>query len=203
MLDFEIKTRPLTTGLISVANNKVFCKTGSGSVVDLTQDTNTIYTHPSTIQCNASTEINNLKSSVSNGKTQVANAITGKGVAASGSDTFATLANKIGQISASLSGSSIVACGARNSSNSNPVSYSLSTEVNVIVVYDNSISLGTIDPNRSPSYVEEQYIGETVEYNGKTYNLYHASASSTQLSGMKRANASGSNRTAFGCVLYK
>ena len=36
-----------------------------------------------------------LNSSVSNGKTQVANAITDKGVAASGSDSFATLANKI------------------------------------------------------------------------------------------------------------
>ena len=56
------------------------------------------YTHPSTIQCTAATEINSLKSSVSNGKTQVANAITGKGVSASGNDTFATLASKIGQI---------------------------------------------------------------------------------------------------------
>lgn len=78
--------------------------------IDLTKDTNTVYTHPTTkqcnytyshpssIQCNASTEISNLKSSVSNGKIQVANAITGKGVSASGNDTFATLANKIGQI---------------------------------------------------------------------------------------------------------
>ena len=57
-----------------------------------------MYSHPSSIQCNASSEINSLKSSVSNGKTQVANAITGKGVSASGNDTFATLANKINQI---------------------------------------------------------------------------------------------------------
>ena len=39
-----------------------------------------------------------LNQSVSNGKQQVANAITGKGVAASGSDSFATLASRIGQI---------------------------------------------------------------------------------------------------------
>ena len=56
------------------------------------------YTHPSSIQCNAASEINSLKSSVSSGKTQVANAITGKGVSASGNDTFATLASKITQI---------------------------------------------------------------------------------------------------------
>ncbi|GJM78899.1 hypothetical protein HMSSN139_13950 [Paenibacillus sp. HMSSN-139] len=42
--------------------------------------------------------INELFTNVSNGKTSVAAAITGKGVAASGSDTFAVLAAKIGQI---------------------------------------------------------------------------------------------------------
>lgn len=78
------------------------------SKIDLTVDTkythptakqcNYTYSHPSTIQCNASTEINSLKASVSNGKIQVANAITGKGVSASGNDSFATLASKIGQI---------------------------------------------------------------------------------------------------------
>lgn len=43
--------------------------------------------------------INELFTSASNGKTAVANAITGKGVSASGNDAFATLADKIGQIS--------------------------------------------------------------------------------------------------------
>lgn len=43
-------------------------------------------------------EITNLKSSVSSGKTSVANAITAKGVSASSSDAFDTLATKIGQI---------------------------------------------------------------------------------------------------------
>lgn len=42
--------------------------------------------------------INELFTSASNGKTQVAAAITGKGVPASGSDTFPVLAQKIGQI---------------------------------------------------------------------------------------------------------
>ena len=76
----------------------MFCKLGNGTVRDLTLDTNTIYTHPAAIQCNAAAEINSLKSSVSSGKTQVANAITGKGVSASGNDSFATLASKINQI---------------------------------------------------------------------------------------------------------
>ena len=88
----------LTHAQISVANSKVFCKLGNGTVRDLTLDTNTIYTHPAAIQCNAATEINSLKSSVSNGKTLIANAITGKGVATSSSATFATMANNIGSI---------------------------------------------------------------------------------------------------------
>lgn len=46
------------------------------------------------------TDIQNLKSSVSSGKTAIASAIAAKGVAASGSDTHATLANKISQIPA-------------------------------------------------------------------------------------------------------
>lgn len=42
--------------------------------------------------------INELFTDVGNGKTQIATAITGKGVAASGGDTFTQLATKIGQI---------------------------------------------------------------------------------------------------------
>ncbi|GIO39084.1 hypothetical protein J41TS12_39450 [Paenibacillus antibioticophila] len=47
---------------------------------------------------NAVAAINELFTSASNGKTAVAAAITGKGVPASGSDTFTQLATKIGQI---------------------------------------------------------------------------------------------------------
>lgn len=43
-------------------------------------------------------EINNLKQSVSSGKQSIASAITAKGISASGSDSFATLANKIAQM---------------------------------------------------------------------------------------------------------
>ena len=96
--DTDDVPQSLTVAQISVANSKVFCKLGNGTVRDLTLDTNTVYTHPSAIQCNASSEIESLKSSVSSGKQQVANAITGKGVSASQNDSFATLANKISQI---------------------------------------------------------------------------------------------------------
>ena len=46
----------LTTGLIQVANNKVYCKLGNDTIRDLTQDNDTIYVHPTTKQCNYSYE---------------------------------------------------------------------------------------------------------------------------------------------------
>ena len=52
----------------------------------------------SLIQLGLKSEIDSCFQSVSNGKMQVANAITGKGVSASGNDTFAALANKINSI---------------------------------------------------------------------------------------------------------
>lgn len=51
-----------------------------------------------TAKGNTVAAINELFTSASNGKSQIAAAITGKGVPASGSDTFAVLAAKIGQI---------------------------------------------------------------------------------------------------------
>ncbi|WP_410767826.1 hypothetical protein [Fontibacillus sp. BL9] len=51
-----------------------------------------------TAKGNTVAAINELFTNVGNGKTSVAAAITGKGVAASGSDTFSQLADKIGQI---------------------------------------------------------------------------------------------------------
>ena len=51
LLECPSLSRFLTTGLISVANNKVYCKLGNGTVRDLTLDTNTVYTHPTTKQC--------------------------------------------------------------------------------------------------------------------------------------------------------
>ncbi|MCP1182637.1 pyocin knob domain-containing protein [Paenibacillus sp. 1781tsa1] len=51
------------------------------------------------VQVPSREEFESLKSSVSDGKSAIAAAITGKGVAASGSDTYTQLATKIGQIS--------------------------------------------------------------------------------------------------------
>lgn len=73
------------------------CYMGANKI-DLTKDTNTIYTHPSSIQCNASSEINNLKSSVSSGKQLVASAVTGKGVSTAADASFQTIANNINNI---------------------------------------------------------------------------------------------------------
>ena len=90
----------LSPGKIQVGNSKVFAKLGNGTVRDLTldTDTNTVYTHPYDIQCNAINEINSLKSSVSNGKSAIASAITGKGVSTAADATFQTMANNINQI---------------------------------------------------------------------------------------------------------
>lgn len=88
----------LSPGKIQVGNSKVFAKLGNGAVRDLTLDTNTVYTHPYDIQCNAVNEINSLKSSVSNGKSAIASAITGKGVSTAADATFQTMANNINQI---------------------------------------------------------------------------------------------------------
>lgn len=58
----------------------------------------TLSTLKTTAKTNAVAAINELFQSASDGKTAVAAAITGKGVPASGSDTFTQLAQKIGQI---------------------------------------------------------------------------------------------------------
>ena len=64
----------LSTGQISVANNKVFCKLGNNEIRDLTQDTayvhpatkqcNYTYTHPSTPQCNVSSRLDTIENKV-------------------------------------------------------------------------------------------------------------------------------------------
>ena len=53
-------------------------------------------------ETNVKAALESLKSSVSDGKNQIATAITGRGVPASGSDTFTQLATKISQIPAGL-----------------------------------------------------------------------------------------------------
>ena len=64
----------LTTGLIQVANSKVFCKLGNGTVRNLCQDTvythpatkqcKYTYTHPSTPQCNVSSRLDSIENKV-------------------------------------------------------------------------------------------------------------------------------------------
>ena len=98
---------PLVSGRLLVDGNDIYVGNSSSDLSQLALKTDiptvSQYVHPSEIQCDAASEIESLKSSVSSGKTQVANAITGKGVSASGNDTFATLASKIGQIQVGMS----------------------------------------------------------------------------------------------------
>lgn len=55
-----------------------------------------------------SISVHDLKQSVSSGKTAIAASITGKGISASGSDTFAQLATKIGQIQTGVTATATV-----------------------------------------------------------------------------------------------
>lgn len=61
--------------------------------------TNVSFSSTNFTSTNVSTALDELFQSVSNGKNSIASAITGKNVAASGSDSFATLSTKISQIS--------------------------------------------------------------------------------------------------------
>ena len=55
----------LTTGLIQVANSKVFCKLGNDTIRDLTQDT--AYVHPESKQCDYSPDLSNIDAALLNG----------------------------------------------------------------------------------------------------------------------------------------
>lgn len=74
-------------------------ETPSGAQAKVNAAVGNLASLQTTAKGNAVAAINELFTSASNGKTQIAAAITGKGVPASGSDTFAQLATKIGQIS--------------------------------------------------------------------------------------------------------
>ena len=73
----------LTQAQISVANSKVYCKLGNGTVRDLTQDTNTVYTHPTTKQCTWNPDLSNINAALLNGMN--ASQIISQAVASSGS----------------------------------------------------------------------------------------------------------------------
>lgn len=73
-------------------------ETPSGAQAKVNAAVGNLSTLLTSAKSNTVAAINELFTSASNGKTQIAAAITGKGVPASGSDTFSVLAQKIGQI---------------------------------------------------------------------------------------------------------
>ncbi|WP_068783203.1 tail fiber protein [Paenibacillus phocaensis] len=83
-------------------------ETPSGAQAKVNAAVGNLASLQTTAKGNTVAAINELFTSASNGKNAVAAAITGKGVPASGSDTFAVLAGKIGQIKPSLAGSTAV-----------------------------------------------------------------------------------------------
>lgn len=88
----------LIKGKLTCTNSRIFAQTNTVTELARMSDITTEASTRASVDTNLQNQVNSLNSSVSNGKQQVANAITGKGVAASGSDSFATLANKINQI---------------------------------------------------------------------------------------------------------
>ncbi|NLZ95623.1 MAG: hypothetical protein GX921_07370, partial [Bacteroidales bacterium] len=109
--------------------------------------------------------LNELFTSVSNGKTGIASAITDKGVPASGSDSFSTLATKIGQIETSGGFISSIQSGNATLDVDNP---------------SKNITINTINTNRavilvtSASYqIRSAFVaGKIVD--STTINLYRA-----------------------------
>ncbi|MGG6309778.1 hypothetical protein [Paenibacillus macerans] len=126
--------------------------------------------------------VNELFTNVSNGKTSVAAAITGKGVAASGSDTFAVLAEKIGQISSggikdpsvlpSIKGNIFDQAQGRLLARSKSLivgSYG-STVNHSIYIYDRNMSLISTTPYSSPPY--NGMVSSTVHYPSPGYEEF-------------------------------
>lgn len=101
-------TTNLSKGALLASNTRAFV--GLNLVTELARmnDITTEASARASADTNLQNQVNSLNSSVSNGKTQVANAITGKGVAASGPDSFATLASKISQIQVSTPGAQAI-----------------------------------------------------------------------------------------------
>ena len=83
----------------SIEANKTSIQTLSTNITKLQNADGDLSQLQTTNKSNLVGAINELFQNVSNGKSSIANAITDKGVSASGSDTFSTLASKIGQIS--------------------------------------------------------------------------------------------------------
>ncbi len=79
-----------------MATKKIEIQDHQGNVYHPHTDANVVYMPDGKTVKEA---LESLKLSVSNGKSSIATAITGKGVAASGNDSFSTLSTKIGQIS--------------------------------------------------------------------------------------------------------
>lgn len=154
----KIEIRPKGTGDYS---DVLYPKT-SADMVETTGGT--------TVQAeidNFQAEIDNLKSSVSNGKNAIATAITGMGQSASGSDSFATLANKIKAISSDanattaqvLSGRTFYQGGLKrtgNMPNRGAVVITPSTTNQAIAAgYHNGNGYVKGDPNLIPSNIKE------------------------------------------------
>lgn len=154
------------------------------------------------VDTNLQNQVNSLNSSVSNGKNQVANAITGKGVAASGSDSFATLASKISQIATGIGLSNMIAYGAGHDVYRE---VNITRKCNVIGLFENNCAeFGILDPSEEmgKQYTMLSYVGRTVIYGGVTYNYYHLGVSATMVEGYYRASSHGYEGTAYGYLFY-
>lgn len=162
----------LTDGKIVVGKNKAWF--GSNKV-ELTKDTNTVYTHPSSIQCNASSEINSLKSSVSNGKSLIASAITGKGVSTASNATFQTMANNIGNISSVGEIEKIYLQGLDDKLYASYSDYDY--DINRLTV--NGPDLYEIYSNYSPNIYSLQLVDRTTN----SYEFYYGRNSTADLNG--------------------
>lgn len=132
---------------------------------------------------NIVTAINELFTNVSNGKTSVAAAITGKGIPASGSDTFEVLKQKIEEIPRKQKGSTLI----NFNENTSPIK-STDRYIKEIITLPNDISYFCFIPSES-SYIRSGYNSDSSSYgiptislmdaNNTLYDLYAASSGGT------------------------
>ncbi|MGG1613524.1 tail fiber protein [Paenibacillus phoenicis] len=136
---------------------------------------------------NAVAAINELFTSASNGKSQIAAAITGKGVPASGSDTFVQLAEKIGQILAKQRGTSTINFG----ENTSPIT-STNRIIKEILTLPKATSYFRFVDTGS-SYIRSGYNSDNSAYgvptvslmdaNNILYDLFYISSGATRVIG--------------------
>lgn len=156
-------------------------------------------------------EIDSLKQSVSSGKNAIASAITAKGVAASGSDTHATLANKIGQIPSvklvSTTTIQSVASWSGSRTNFNGITFP-SADAGHLVVFKVEYVSGTacdveLRNTNTNVIIQDESFGPYSKVHYYYYNTSIATPAQLVFSGYRYPTPSSTGTYRFTCYVYE